>query len=121
MLNNAFYMMFKNRHATMTRHYVKRCHWSTGRLIILTQKHDNRVLASKQKTPTFIYLWNDYEGAWDPDSAPEPGVFSDMSLPLGVNLAPGVELWSLVGMFTPRADHSQLFRKMEGRTEGICP
>jgi hypothetical protein len=51
-------------------------------------------------------------------------VFSNTSLPLRVNLAPRGELCPLVRMFTPaftsRSEHS-LFRKMEGRKEGLPP
>jgi hypothetical protein len=53
------------------------------------------------------------------------------SLPLGVNLAPRGELgpqgWTLSprGMFTPsftpRGEHSLLFRRMEGRSENFTP
>jgi hypothetical protein len=41
--------------------------------------------------------------------------------PLGVNLAPRGEIFPLGGMFTPsftpRGEHSLLFRRMEGQTE----
>jgi hypothetical protein len=51
-------------------------------------------------------------------------VFSNTSLPRRVNLAPRGELCPLVRMFTPaftsRSEHS-LFRKMEGRKEGLPP
>jgi hypothetical protein len=49
----------------------------------------------------------------------------EWSLPLGVKLAPSGELCPLEGMFTPsftpRGEHSKLFRRMEGRTEKFTP
>jgi hypothetical protein len=45
--------------------------------------------------------------------------------PLGVNLAPRGEICPLEGMFTPlftpRGEHSLLFRRMEGRRENFTP
>jgi hypothetical protein len=47
------------------------------------------------------------------------------SLPLRMNLACGGELCTLKGMlsplFTPKSEHSILFRRMEGRTENFTP
>jgi hypothetical protein len=44
---------------------------------------------------------------------------------LGVNLAPRGEICPLGGMFTPsftpRGEHSVLFRRMEGQTENFTP
>jgi hypothetical protein len=53
-----------------------------------------------------------------------PGLLG-ISSPLGVNLGPRGEICPLGGMFTPsftpRGQHSLLFRRMEGRTENFTP
>jgi hypothetical protein len=45
--------------------------------------------------------------------------------PLGVNLAPRGEICPLgvkfIPSFTPRGEHSLLFRRMEGQTENFLP
>jgi hypothetical protein len=45
--------------------------------------------------------------------------------PLGMNLAPRGKICPLGGMFTslftPRGEHSRMFRRMEGRTENFTP
>jgi hypothetical protein len=52
--------------------------------------------------------------------------FDKMGLPLGVKFAPRGELCPLLYVlftpsFTPRGEHSLIFRRTKGRTEGISP